>query len=89
MRSGALIFSSAIVEFSSTKGAQQAVELAQSSVGDSKLTGEFDIIVMNAEDFIAGKKFVRKNASKPSSGNMSSRDTTPDGESEEKKCRIQ
>ncbi|KAL0483211.1 U4/U6 snRNA-associated-splicing factor PRP24 [Acrasis kona] len=90
-RSGALIFSSAIIEFSSSKGAQQAQELA---MNDNKLTGEFDIVVMNATDFLSNKKPQRKKSMKQiNTGNVTNRDNTAETSdldtAGEKKCRLQ
>lgn len=56
-RSGALVFSTAIIELNQKKGVKKALELAESG----SISGEFDVILMPATDFMAGKKIPRKN----------------------------
>jgi hypothetical protein len=56
-RSGALVFSTAIIELNQKKGVKKAIELAESG----SISGEFDVILMSASEFLAGKKIPRKN----------------------------
>lgn len=77
-RSGALVFSSAIIEFTKKTGVKEALTLTQ----DSQFSGEFDVLVFSAEDFLAGKD--RKKESSTEKTEVKSEKTDPN-----KKCPVQ
>lgn len=53
LRTGALIFNSALIEFHKKSHVQKAISLAMQGMA---FGGEFDIIIQSAEDFLQGKK---------------------------------
>ncbi|EFC39049.1 hypothetical protein NAEGRDRAFT_81388 [Naegleria gruberi] len=58
IRSGALVFSAAFVEFNKQKGKKKAIELSE------KVGQEYDVIILSSEDFLEDKIPTRKEASK-------------------------
>ncbi len=69
-RSGALVFSTAIIELQKKSGVKKACELALAEYGNSNNNSnssggggnsDFDIIIMSAVDFLAGKKLPKRN----------------------------
>jgi len=57
IRSGALVFSAAFVEFNKQKGKKKAIELSE------KVGQEYDVIILSAEDFLEDKIPTRKTVS--------------------------
>ncbi|KAF0982852.1 hypothetical protein FDP41_010831 [Naegleria fowleri] len=58
IRSGALVFSAAFVEFNKQKGKKKAIELSE------KVGQEYDVIILSAEDFLEDKIPTRREVSK-------------------------
>lgn len=92
-RSGALVFSTALIELQQKKGVKKAIELANNT-NSSNINGEFDIIIMSATDFLEGKKIPRKNRNNANSNSSSltkTNGTNGDASNNNKKtnCKMQ
>lgn len=88
-RSGALVFSTALIELQQKKGVKKAIELA-SNANSSNINGEFDIIIMSAIDFLEGKKIPRKNRNNTNGNSSPTKTNGTNGDASKKtNCKMQ